>query len=55
MNADGKYCLLDRGNLLQHLQMQISQKQKTFSQFLFAFFKFRFNFEHFQKKYDRPI
>ena len=30
--------------------MQLSYKQKTFSQYFFAFYKFRFNFEHFQKK-----
>ena len=30
--------------------MQLSQKRKIFSQFFFAFSKFRFNFEHFQKK-----
>ena len=35
--------------------MQLSQKQKVFSQFLFAFSKFRFNFELFQKKNDPDI
>ena len=30
--------------------MQLSQKQKIFSQFVFAFSKFRLNFEHFQKE-----
>ena len=30
--------------------MQLSGKQKAFSQFLSAFFKYRLNFEHFQKK-----
>ena len=30
--------------------MQLSQKRKIFSEFLFEFFIFRFNFEHFQKK-----
>ena len=29
--------------------MQLSEKRKIFSQYLFAFSKFRFNFEHFQK------
>ena len=32
--------------------MQLSQKGKIFSESVFAFSKFRFNFEHFQKKYD---
>ena len=30
--------------------MQLSKKQKTFSQFSFAFFKARSNFQHFEKK-----
>ena len=33
MTADDKYSPLNRGNLLQHSQMHLSQKQKTFSQF----------------------
>ena len=32
--------------------MQLSQKQKNLTDFLFAFSKFRVNFEHFQKKDD---
>ena len=32
--------------------MQLSQKQETFSQFLFGFLKSSLNFEHFQKKDD---
>ena len=39
---------------MQHFLMQCSQKQKIFSEFLFAFSKFRFNFEIFQKKDDPP-
>ena len=51
MTADDKYSLLNRGNLLQHVQMQLSQKRKTFSGFfVFEFPKFRFSFEHFRKK-----
>ena len=30
--------------------MHLSEKQKTFSQFFCAFFKYTSNFEHFQKK-----
>ena len=30
--------------------MQLSQKQKTFSKFDLAFWKFRFDFEYFRKK-----
>ena len=33
--VDGKYSLLNRSNLSQHFQMQLSQKPKTFSEFLF--------------------
>ena len=32
--------------------MQLSQKQKTFSEFFFAFLKSSSNFENFQKKDD---
>ena len=37
--ADDKHYLLNRENLAQRIQMQISQKQKSFSQFSFAFLK----------------
>ena len=50
LNGDDKYSLLNRGNLTQHIQMYLSQKQKHFSQFLCAFFKSTSNFQHFQKK-----
>ena len=50
--ADNKNYLLNRGNLLQHFQMQLSQKQKMFSEYFSPFSEFRFNFEHFQKKYN---
>ena len=39
LSADGKYSLLNWDNLTQHIQMQLSQKQKTFSQFLFCIFE----------------
>ena len=32
--------------------MQLSYKRKIFSILFFAFSKFKFNFEHFPKKYD---
>ena len=32
--------------------MNLSQKQKTFSEFLSSFLKTILNFEHFQEKYD---
>ena len=33
--ADDKYSLLNRDNLLQHPQMQLFQKQKTFTKLFF--------------------
>ena len=52
LTADDKYSLLDRDKLFQYLQMQLFQKQKTFSQFLLTFCQFRLNFENFQKRDD---
>ena len=50
LSVDGKYSLLNRENLTQPIQMQLSWKQKTFSDFFSAFLKSSLNFEHFQKK-----
>ena len=50
LTDDDKYCLLYRDNLTQPIQIRLSQKQKTFSQFFSAFLKSTLNFEHFQKK-----
>ena len=52
LSADGKYSLLNRDNLTQPIQMQLSQKEKTFSNFFSAFLKSSLNFEHFLKKDD---
>ena len=52
LSADDKYSFLNRDNLTQPIQMQLSQKQKTFSGFFCAFLKSSLNFEHFQKKDD---
>ena len=49
--TDGdNYCLLYRDNLTQTIQILLSQKQQTFSQFFSPFLKSILNFEHFQKK-----
>ena len=49
--TDGdKYRLLYRDNLPQPIQILLSQKQKTFSQFYSTFLKSTLNYEHFQKK-----
>ena len=52
LSADGKYSLLNRDILSQPIQMQLSRKEKTFSQFFYAFLKSSLNFEHFQTKGD---
>ena len=50
LSADRKYFLVNRDNLTQPIHMQVSRKEKTFSQFFAAFLKSRLNFENFQKK-----
>ena len=50
LTDDDKYSLLYRDNLTQPIQILLSQKQKTFSEFFSAFFKSTLNFEIFQKK-----
>ena len=51
--TDGdKYSILHTDNLKQPIQILLSQKQKSFSEFFSAFSKSKLNFEHFQKKYD---
>ena len=52
LTDDEKYSLLYRENLTQPIQILLSQKRKTFSQFFSAFLKSTLNFEHFQKKDD---
>ena len=52
LTANDRYPLLDRDKLRQPIQMQLSQKLSTFSQFVSAFLKGRLNFEHFQSKDD---
>ena len=53
LTDDEKYSLLQRENLTQPIQILLSQKQKTFSQFFAEFSKSTLNFEHFQRK-DHP-
>ena len=52
MTADDKYSLLNRDNLTQPIQIQLSPKQKTFCEFSSAVLKSRLNFKHFRKKDD---
>ena len=50
LTVNDKHYLLNRDNLPQPIQMQLSQKQKTFSEFFFAFLKSILNFKHLPKK-----
>ena len=52
LTADDKYSLVNRDNLAQPIQILLSQKQKTFSQFFATFLKSKLIFEHFSKKDD---
>ena len=52
LTDDRDYSLLYRDNLTQPIQIILSEKQKTFSKFFFAFSKSKLNFEHFKKKDD---
>ena len=49
LTADDKHYLLNRNNLTPPIQMQLSQKQKTFSEFFFGFLKPMLIFKHFPK------
>ena len=50
--ADEKYLVLNRDNLTIAIEMLLSQKQKSFAQFFAVFFKFRMNFQYFEKNDD---
>ena len=55
LTVNDKDYLLNRGNLTQPIQMKLSEKQKTFSQFFFFFFAFLksiLNVKHLPKKDD---
>ena len=52
LTTNEKYPLLNRGNLMIPIQMQLSQKQKTFRESFAPFLKFRLNLECFEKKDD---
>ena len=51
--ADEMYLVLDRDNLTIPIQMQLSKKEKKFSQFFSPILKSTLNFNHFLKK-DYP-
>ena len=52
LTVNDKHYLLNRDNLPQAIQMQLSQKQKTFSEFFFVFLKSILNFKILTKKDD---
>ena len=53
LTSDDKYSLLNSDNLTQPIQMQLSKKQKTFSEFFFQFLKSIWIFKDMPKK-DNP-
>ena len=53
LTVDDKHYLLNRDNLTQPIQMQLSKKQKTFSEFFFAFVNSLLNFKHLTRIDDR--
>ena len=52
LTDDEEYSLLYSDNLTQPIQILLSQKQRTFSQFFSEFLKFTLNFERSGKKDD---
>ena len=50
LTADDKYFLHNSENLCQPIQMQLSKKEKKFSESFASFLKPTSNFEHFQKQ-----
>ena len=52
LTADDKYFPLNRDNLMPPIRMQLSQKQKAFSQFFLAFSQSKLDFEDFEKRDD---
>ena len=52
LTVNDKHYLLNRDNLTQPIQIQLSEKQKTFFQFFLAFLKYILNFKDLPKKDD---
>ena len=52
LTVNDKHYLLNRDNLTQLIQMQLTEKQKTFCEFSFPFLKSLLSFEYFPKKDD---
>ena len=52
LTVNDKHYLLHRDNLMQPIQMELSQKQKTFSESFFQFLESILNFKHLPNKDD---
>ena len=52
LTVNDKHYLLNRDNLTEPIQIQLSQKKKTFSEIFFAFLKSILNFKHLPKEND---
>ena len=50
--VNDKHYRLNRDNLTRPIHIQLSQKQKIFAEFCFAFLKSILNFKHLTKKDD---
>ena len=50
LTANDKYSLISKDKWMQTIQMHLSEKENTFSEFFSAFYKSALNFEHFRKK-----
>ena len=52
LTADGKHPVQDCENLQLPIQMQLSEKRKSFSEFFVPILESKSNFKHFQNKDD---
>ena len=52
LTADGKYRVQDCGNMTLPIQMQLPEKEKTFSEIFIPFLYSTSNFEHFERNDD---
>ena len=52
LTVDEKHYLLTRDNLMQPIQIELYQKQKTFFEIFFALLTSIINFQHLPKKDD---
>ena len=52
LTADGKYPVQGCENLQLPIQMQLSEKQKNFTQFFLPFLESSSNFKHLEQKVD---